>query len=276
MESGVEDDVVVVQPRRRSARRSVAVVVAGVAVVAVVVAVPFLLSNGPGAAGQGDWPGQFGRCGELVADVIPADGEIDVSLLDASTSVGVHGQWTAAVTASSTDATAQGWVYGTDLTLVRDGVVVGVQDGPQVPQPQHVQEWGGDYAVAPLPLVSDVSLGLASCDQYPNGNGSPEVAPGTYDLVVSQTVGLQPDSGAVVGAWGVAVTTVTVVADGEAVVQDPTACGASTDGLETLASQEGNPAPLGLEVLSAATSSSSVRRTPGPAPSPRPPGTRRW
>ena len=95
-----------------------------------------------------------------------------------------------------------------------------------------------------------MSLGLASCDQYPDGNGSPEVAPGTYDLVVSQTVGLLPDGGTVAGAWGVAVTTVTVVADGEAVVQDPTACGASTDGLETLASQEGNPAPLGLEVLS--------------------------
>ena len=161
----------------------------------------------------------------------------------------MHEEWTATVTASSTDPTAQGWVYGTDLTLVRDGVVVAVQDGPQVPLPQDVAAWTGDYAVMPLPLDSEVSLGLASCDQYLHGNGSPDVAPGTYDLFVSQTLGLQPDRGTLAGGWGVAVTTVTVVADGEAAPPEPTACGAPTAGLEALASQESNPAPLSLEVL---------------------------
>ena len=162
-----------------------------VAVVGVVVALPWLRSNVPSAAGQGDWPGQFTRCGEPVADVVATDApdvvRVDVAMLDNATEVGVHEEWTAAVTASSTDPTAQGWVYGTDLTLARDGVVVAVQDGPQVPLPQDVAQWRGDYAVVPLPLVSEVSLGLASCDQYLHGNGSPEVAPGTYDLFVSQT-----------------------------------------------------------------------------------------
>ena len=36
--------------------------------------------------------------------------------------------------------------------------------------------------------------------------------------------------------------------DGDPVPQDPIACGAPTAGLEALASQESNPAPLGLEV----------------------------
>ena len=87
------------------------------------------------------------------------------------------------MTGELTDATAQGWVYGTDLDVrARRRRRRGAGRTP-VPQPQHVPEWTGDYAVAPLPLVSDVFLGLASCDQYPDGNGSPEVAPGTYDLV---------------------------------------------------------------------------------------------
>ena len=249
------DDVIVVQPRapRRSARRVVVTSVAVVAVVGVVVALPWLRSNVPSAAGQGDWPGQFTRCGEPVTDVVAMDApevvRVDVSMLDNATEVGVHEEWTAAVTASWTDPTAQGWVYGTDLTLARDGVVVAVQDGPQVPLPQDVAEWGGDYAVAPLPQWNEVSLGLASCDQYLRGNGSPEVAPGTYDLFVSQTLGLQAADGTVAGGWGVAATMVTVVADGEAAPPEPTACGAPTTGLEALASQQSNPAPLSLEVL---------------------------
>ncbi len=40
----------------------------------------------------------------------------------------------------------------------------------------------------------------------------------------------------------------TVTADGAAEPQEPTACGASTTGLESLASQETNPAPLSLEL----------------------------
>ncbi|KQY23282.1 hypothetical protein ASD16_12055 [Cellulomonas sp. Root485] len=248
------DDVVVVQPRttRRRGTRVLVASAAVIAVVGVVVALPWLRSNVPGAAGQGDWPGQFVRCGEPVADVVTAGAPevvpVDVSMLDNATEVGVHEEWTAAVTASSTDPTAQGWIYGTDLTLVRDGVVVAVQDGPQVPLPQDVAQWTGDYAVAPLPQWSEVSLRLASCDQYLHADGSPEVAPGTYDLVVSQTLGLQSENGTV-GGWGVAVTTVTVVADGDAAPPEPTACGAPTAGLEALASQESNPAPLSLEVL---------------------------
>ena len=222
----VDDDVIVVQPRA-ARRRAPRVLVAGVAVVAVVgvvVALPWLRSNVPSAAGQGDWPGQFTRCGEQVADVVATDApevvRVDVSMLDNATEVGVHEEWTAAVTASSTDPTAQGWIYGTDLTLARDGVVVAVQDGPQVPQPQDVAQWPGDYAVAPLPQWSDVSLGLASCDQYLHADGSPEVAPGTYDLLVSQTLGLQSENGTV-GGWGVAVTTVTVVADDDPAPPEP-------------------------------------------------------
>ena len=164
------DDTVVVRPvRARRRSRVIPAVVVGAVVVGLVVALPWLRSNVPSAAGQGDWPGQFTRCGEPTTDVMKVpDGveRVDVTLLGAAAGVGVHEAWTAAVTASSTDATAQGWVYGTDLSLVRDGVVVAVQDGPQVPLPQEVAQWPGDYPVDPLPLVSDVSLGLASCDPY--------------------------------------------------------------------------------------------------------------
>ena len=147
---------------------------------------------------------------------------LDVSLLDTSTEVGVHGQWTAAVTASSTDPTAQGWVYGTDLTLARDGVVVAVQDGPQVPQPQQSREWGGDYAVAPLPASgttcpSGSRRATSTCTATVRRRWRP--APTTCSS--RRPSGCSPTAARSTGAWGVAVTTVTVVADGEAVAPGP-------------------------------------------------------
>ena len=89
-----DDEVAVVRPRatRRGVRRVLLASVAVVAVVGVVVALPWLRSTLPSAAGQGDWSGQFTRCGEQAADVVATDAPgvvpVDVSIRDNATEVG--------------------------------------------------------------------------------------------------------------------------------------------------------------------------------------------
>ena len=71
-----DSDLVVVRPRRRprSGSRAVLAAAAVLAVVGVAAALPWLRSSALGAAEEGDWPGQFTRCGEPVADVVTATG----------------------------------------------------------------------------------------------------------------------------------------------------------------------------------------------------------
>jgi len=150
-----------------------------------------------------DWPPQFDRCGKLVADVASAT----VLTIDGST-VDADGTWRATTVARRDDGmTAE--VLGTDVSLVRDGVVVAVQEGPQVQEPT------GPTTAAPHrqgiegTVSTPVSLHLASCAQYPDGTGSPVVEPGTYELVAVQTLAMAGPG----GDWtqhAVATTTVTV------------------------------------------------------------------
>ena len=203
-ERGAEpvDDVVVVQPRRRSAARLSRCDAAGVAVVGVVVACRCCGRTGPAqpgrvtgrdsSAGAASWSPTWSR----------ADGE-SMSRCSTPPRGRCAREWTAAVTASSADPAAQGWVYGTDLTLAATGWSSGCRTAPG-PAAAGCPEWGGDYAVAPLPLERGVPR-AGVVRPVPDGNGSPEVPPGTYDLVVSQTVGLQSEGGRSPAGWGVAV-----------------------------------------------------------------------
>lgn len=87
-------------------------------------------------------------------------------------------------------------MWGTDLSVVRNGVVIGVQEGPATPD----LSWSldqrlrsvGDLPTSPFPVTTRVTRTLASCDQYPSGQGSPYLAPGSYTLVVTQTLSYTP------------------------------------------------------------------------------------
>lgn len=208
-----------------------------------------------GYTAAGDWPGQFTRCGEAYGSGVPGvlpdvGGWLDVRVSDAVASVPADGEWTATVTADLAGDYAtppQGWVWGTDLTLLRDGVVVGVQTGAQVPDAEGIDEWLGgtapSFALEEFPIASEVSAGLASCESYLSPDGSPDLAPGSYDLVVTQTVSYLREDGTRTDLRDSTITTVTVTAgDGTAApAEDAAACGAPESGLEALASPEANP-----------------------------------
>jgi hypothetical protein len=242
----------------------------------------------PGGAGSAasaaDWPAQFGRCGQPADEVLPdvgADG-MSLTLADEPATLPADGTWTATATLDrSTGGTIPiAVLWGTDLTVVRDGVVVGVQDGPQVPDLSQgpADSLGGPApTTSPFPLVTDVSLGLNSCDPYPSGTGSADLAPGTYDLVVTQTISWAApgpgqsgaaaaplDSaagGSMTDARVSAHTTVTITQAGVPKVGGATsppttttaqgltvptdvACGATTDGLTALTDERSNPTPF--------------------------------
>lgn len=180
--------------RRRAVRTGGVVGVAALAVVAVVIAMPSFLSRTPAAGPPGpgvsaDWPAQFDRCGKPVDDVL--DGAGGMGLL--ATLATATGNAIAVHTTMSAPAdVTEGWIYGTELTVVdQDGVVVGVQEGPSVPPLADLDTYYANalFEADPFPLESDVTLPLVSCAQYPHGNGSVELPAGSYRLWVTQTVG---------------------------------------------------------------------------------------
>lgn len=255
--------------RRRRARRAGGTAVAAVVVVGAVVGGSALAGlprggapalPGPGESGGSvaDWPAQFDRCGEPVDQVLPDLGApMTLTLADASATVPADRAWTASVTADlqGSDEGFVAMVWATELSLVRDGVVVGVQDGPTAPDlALSLADRLGDngFPTSPFPIATDVTLALASCDPYPSGQGSPDLVPGTYDLVVTQTLSYVPT---VPGQDAVVVQTVTdarvstrttvkVTAPAGSGMDDPTACGADADTLAGLADPRLNPAPL--------------------------------
>lgn len=175
--------------RRRRAWRTGGTAAVAVALVGVVV--------GGAYAGRPSWravPAQFDRCGTAVDDVLPPLGDpATLVLTDESWSVPADGAWTASVTADVPTAHdgQVAVVWATDLAVVSNGVVVGVQDGPTAPDLSASLDerlGGGSLPTSPFPTTTDVTLALAPCDRYPTGPGSPHLAPGRYDLVVTQTI----------------------------------------------------------------------------------------
>jgi hypothetical protein len=150
-----------------------------------------------GAAAAGDWPAQFDRCGKPVGDLTGS-----TKLTVTASSMAADATWHA-TTIVSQAPTATGQVVGTDVSLVRDGVVVAVQEGPQVQQPEGLTATTVPQAAGPSSdLTSDVVARLVSCAQYPSGSGSVVVEPGPYELVAVQTV-VMTNPG---GSWAVHAT----------------------------------------------------------------------
>ncbi len=154
----------------------------------------------PRVSTAADRPAQFRRCGQRVGDVLPDIGPpMTISLRDASSSVPADRAWVASVVADVPTAAGDiAVVWGTDLSVVRNGVVVGVQDGPATPDlslplSQRLNDAG--LPTSPFPVVTKVGLALASCSQDPGATGTALLAPGTYDLVVTQTLSSTPTPG---------------------------------------------------------------------------------
>ena len=180
--------------RRRAWRTTCTAALALVLVVggggAVQAAITALRDTGHASSG-GDWPAQFGRCGQAADGLLPDTGAASVQV---STVVTVSGEATVLVSTVvdlPDDPGAQGWVYGTDLSVVQDGVVVGVQEGAQVPDVADAVSYdaGATYRPASFPQSVVVRAALVSCEQYPSGTGQTTLATGSYTLVVTPTVG---------------------------------------------------------------------------------------
>jgi hypothetical protein len=217
-----------------------------------------LLRPGPqGTAGSSaavDWPAQILRCGQAVGYSLPNVGEpMTLMLVDPSSSIAADGAWDASVIADVPTAPPGdvAVVWATDLSVVSNGVVVGVQEGPTAPDLSlSLNERLGDNALptSSFPVTTKVTRALASCDQYPSGQGSPDLAPGTYTLVVTQTLSYAPAGAAttVTDVRSSATTTVTITPPVGPPAADPTGCGAAVDAIAALASPRTNPAPLTL------------------------------
>lgn len=176
----------------------------------------------PSSQVQPDWPAQFLRCGQVVGDALPhLGGDVPLTVTDAPSSIAADGPWSASVTADvpAAPAGSSAVVWGTDLSVVRNGVVIGVQEGPATPDLSWSldQRLGpvGHLPTSPFPVTTRVTRALASCDQYPSGQGSPYLAPGSYTLVVTQTLSYTPTPGAnptVIDVRSSVTTSVTVTA----------------------------------------------------------------
>jgi len=222
----------------------------------------------PGPAGTSvaiaDWPAQFQRCGKAVSDALPpVGGDVNLAVAGEPSSVATDGTWDASVVLDVPGAPrdSSAVVWGTDLSVVKDGVVVGVQDGTATPDLSlSLDERLGGNALptSPFPVTTKVSRALVSCSQYPNAQGSPNLAPGTYQLVVTQTLSYatQPVDPAPVDVRASVTTTVTITAPEHPATADPTACGAPVDLIAALANRQSNPAPISL--------STGFHPTPGP------------
>jgi len=179
-----------VRTRIRRRRRIRTGVVAGVAALVVTAIVT------PGTLGRsfvqtqatGDWPGQFSACGKPVRDVLESAGDISLSV---SLTAGPGREVELHTVTTGPDDADGGWSYGLQVYVTDDhGTVVGVGEGPFIPSLDELDSYGAaSFTAAPFPLTDDKTVALASCTQYPSGEGSSTLRPGTYDLTVVQTVG---------------------------------------------------------------------------------------
>lgn len=251
--------------RRRRARRAGGAAAAAVVVVAAVVGGSALAGlprggntglpgpDGTGGTSAADWPAQFTRCGKPADEVLPdVGGKLAISLDGQTESMPADGEWHGAVTAAlmpPNDGLGPAHVWPTDVTVVSDGVVVGVQAGGGAPDLAQLGAEGDVLAgdTVDLPTTTQVDLRIASCDPYPSGQGSPDLAPGTYQLVVTQTVSYGGGEGRRVDERD-STTTTLAVTDATGAVPDATACSTSDDLLAALADPQANPQAFPLDV----------------------------
>lgn len=219
--------------RRRTARRAglaggVCAVVAGVVVAWPGVSGLWSATSPSGLRPQGDWAAQFDRCGEPF--VAPAHATV-LRLQDASIDAGAT--WRATTLSDQPDGNANTLV-GTDVSLVRDGVVVAVQDGPQVQQPDGPTTVEGLTHAYGASAIFPVEAHLVSCAPFTGRAGSSVVAPGTYELVVVQTLAMTSIDGSTADWTQHAVAHTTVTVPGPAQPDVPR-CAEADDALVTLA-----------------------------------------
>ncbi|GEL95804.1 hypothetical protein [Cellulomonas composti] len=138
-----------------------------------------------------------------------------------------------------------GWRYGWTVALLRDGVVVAQQEGEGAPDVDDALAMAADFGVDPFPLRSpDVAVDIVACDGEP-------LAPGSYDLVVTQTTGWTYHSGGTWAARGTSEPVAVVVPDDGGASPAPTplgeiACGDSDAELRARVAAP-QPGPLALE-----------------------------
>jgi hypothetical protein len=212
-------------------------------------------AESPRASAAVDWPAQFLRCGRRVSELLPDVGaRMSLSLVDASSSIPATLPWDGSVTADVPTAAGDiAVVWGTELSVVSNGVVVGVQEGPVTPDLSLSPEQrlgDGGLPTSPFPVTTKVTRALASCDQYPSGQGSPDLPPGTYQLVVTQTLSYTPTPGVnptLTDVRSSVTTSVTITAPAgpagpaPASIASLTRCGAPADELAALAAAQGAP-----------------------------------
>ncbi len=251
--------------RRRRVRAAGRGAVALVAVGVVALAGPALVGSvlggtghGPSSGAMGDWPAQFARCGMPVADVVATDSPVSTTLEVAPDRIDASRQWSAALRTDVDPAvTGEAWVVGTDVSLVSDGVVVGVQEGWGLRLLDDVLPVEPGSPVT-TPLFTDLLADVRSCASYePRTGGSsgepgdPRVPAGVYDVVVTQTVAWFTADGTTHAAQASATHRVEVSDDdtpselpGE---PDPEQCGGDADALALLAGPEANPFAVTLD-----------------------------
>lgn len=236
--------------RRRRRVRAVARGAAAVAAVAAVaVAAPTVLGgwDGGAPAAQGDWPAQFDRCGKPVE--IPAEGDAGPLSVTVEPSFStIRADRLALVTirvgAEAGPVTDVGH-GGSQISLVQDDVVVAVEDAaaPVVVE-LPTTPW---RSRAPVYATWDFGAVLASCAQYPDGDGDPQVPAGSYEMVVTQTV----EWSTALGREGSTTVTRTfpmaVTEDEPSPEEDRAACLADASVLHTLTEPEANPIPVAVD-----------------------------
>lgn len=238
--------------RRRAARAGATGTLALATVGAVVVAVPQLLGapGGTAVGSSGDWPAAFARCGQPVDDVVAPPGRVEQTLLQARDVVGPDRTWLGTTSTRVDGAAALPDAFDdVEVVLVRDGVVVGVDggDGRVVVGADEVTVDPGSGTVTAVTASWGYGARLVSCDQYPDGEGDPEVAAGDYEVVMTQTVTwAEPDGSTATGR--ASVTAPVRVSDDAAHGQDsPETCGAPASDLAATAGPEANPFAVTLD-----------------------------
>ncbi|GAA3818009.1 hypothetical protein [Cellulomonas soli] len=157
-----------------------------------------VLTRTPGGDASGDWPAQFLRCGQAADDLARDTGSVRLDLTAAPARIAPGDPWTATTTATVTSGD-EAWVVGTDVSFMQDGVVVAVQDGPQVLRPSDALTEGPSAdpdGVRPDP-VTQLSVDLLTCEEYLHGSTQHPLEAGTYEVLVTQTLGVQDDAGGV-------------------------------------------------------------------------------
>ncbi len=239
-------DRVRVRVRRRRARRWAVAGVGTLAAAALVVAVVPRLAPDDTAA---DGPPVDGLCGQEVRALgvddtrnprLEARPRIESAALSptaAALVVATDGEQGALVDLPGPPV---GWVYGATIAVVRDGVVVALQDGPGAPDTSDAAAMAADFGAQPFPLVTTPTADLRTCAGRP-------LPAGEYQVVTTQTIGWTTSGGGheVVRATSLPVAAV-FGADGVPSGPQPLTCGASEQGLRALADPRTNPSPYVL------------------------------